>query len=182
MRPLLYSNSEHFWPGRSQHWIHRHKENRTILKFGRGIGQHLKIDHCMVKPTTKVVGIHANTNHTAIWAQHQNHVLGKISHNILWDVRRPPSNISQTPKRQISRPSSTRILNGCRGEMPSHHYAKFCISPLILICCTLQYRVIGVKISIYLFYTTQENIVHPLYRIEHLHTTFLCSAQQPSPC
>jgi hypothetical protein len=37
------------------------------------------------------------------------------------------------------------------------------------------------KWSIYLFYTTQENIVHPLHRVEHLRTTFLCSAQ-PSTC
>ena len=55
--PPLYSSSGHSRPGRSQHWIHRRKENLPILKFGRGIGQHLKIDRCAVKPTTKVAGI-----------------------------------------------------------------------------------------------------------------------------
>jgi hypothetical protein len=65
--------------------------------------------------------------YTAIWARHQNHVLGEISRDILQDIRWPPSNISQTQKRQISRPLSTTISNGCRGGVPSHHSAKFSI-------------------------------------------------------
>jgi hypothetical protein len=80
--------------------------------------------------------IPTTTYNTAIWAGHQNHVLGKISHDILWDVWRPPSNISWTPKHQIPQLSSTRILNAHRGGMPSHHSAKFCIplnSGLLLI-------------------------------------------------
>lgn len=51
--------------------------------------------------------------------------------------------------------------------------------------CLLLIAILG-KWSIYLFYTTQENIVHPLYRVEHLCTTFLCTtflcSAQPSTC
>ena len=40
--------------------VHAMRSNgplHQVLKFGREIGQHLKIDRCMVEPTTKVAGI-----------------------------------------------------------------------------------------------------------------------------